>query len=158
MVTRILFDPRRDLADGTTGSTAVILEATATRVREDGAVVTVPSTLRFTVNTGADIVQLAPPAASWAWRIVIRNQADNVVRQQRTVRFPDVPSIAYAALTDVDPASLTPTRGAARQWDATFFQLQTQLAALGPRTVLLTQTQYDALPTKDPATLYLISA
>jgi hypothetical protein len=132
MVTRILFDPRRDLPLGVTGSTTVILEATPTGIREDGSVVILPTKLSFTVDNGDDVVQLAPPAASWGWRIVVRDAVTSRVLQQRTVRFPDLPSVAYADLTDVDPASLGDTVGHSRQWDATFYQLTEMLKAAVP--------------------------
>jgi hypothetical protein len=137
MVTRILLDPRRDLPGGN-GFTPdpIVLEATPTGIREDGSVFVLPTTLSFTVNTAADIVQLPPPAASWAWRLVARQ--DGVPVQQRTVRFPDVPSIGYGALTDVDPSSLGETRGHARQWDATFFQLVTLIGQLQDEVAALT--------------------
>lgn len=137
MVTRILLDPRRDLPGGN-GFTSdpIVLEATPTGIREDGSVFVLPTTLSFTVNTAADVVQLPPPAASWAWRLVARQ--DGIPVQQRTVRFPDVPSIGYADLTDVNPTSLGETRGHARQWDATFFQLVTLIGTLQDQVLALT--------------------
>lgn len=123
MVTRILFDPRRDLPTGSNVFTAVIVEATPTGVREDGSVVVLPSTLSFAIDSGDDVLQLVPTTASWKWRIVVRDTVTRAILQQRTVLVPDVASIPYQALPDVDPASLGDTVTAARNWDATFAQI-----------------------------------
>jgi hypothetical protein len=148
MVTRILFDPRRDLPDGS-GLTdqPVIVEATPTGVREDGTVVILPTMLTFTINTSADLLQLAPTAASWKWRLTVRQlvfppvnpfvqppitpvAAPGPILQTRTVLVPDQTSIAYQSLQDVDPATLGNTVSAARNWDATFTQILALLALL----------------------------
>lgn len=131
MVTRILFDPRRDLPDGTNQSNPVTVTATPTGIAENGSVVVLPTSLTFTINTGADVLQLVPSVASWAWRLVVRDAAGNAILQQRTVVVPDQASIAWQSLQDVDPASLEPTTGTARQWDATFGQIMDLLAAGG---------------------------
>jgi hypothetical protein len=143
MVTRILFDPRRDLATGTTDSSPVTVEATPTGIREDGSVVILPSTLTFTVNTGADQVLLVPPAASWAWRLVVRQNGQ--VKQQRTVRFADTASAAWADLVDVDPATLGDSPGHSRQWDATFWQLMQLLGGFGDQLAAITSGSSAAL-------------
>lgn len=121
MVTRILFDPRRDLTDGTTTSQPVTIEATPTGIAENGAVFILPATLTFTINTGADVFQLPASVASWAWRLVVKQSG--TIKQQRTVQVPDVTSVQYQKLVDVNPATLAVTAGTARQWDATYAQL-----------------------------------
>jgi hypothetical protein len=125
MVTRILLDPRRDLLNGSTVSSPVIVEATPTGVREDGQTFVLPNVLTFSIATAADLLQLVPSAASFAWRLTVRNPTTNAVVQTRTVRVPDQASVNWSALPDVDPASLQVTSGNARQWDATFADLVT---------------------------------
>lgn len=150
MVTRILFDPRRDLPDGSNlASTSVTVQATPTGVREDGSVFIVPSTLSFTVNTAADIVELPAPTASYAWRLTVIDPTSGAILQQRTVTFADVASIPWADLTDVDPSSLGDTVGHARQWDATFANIITILGQI--------TTAGDAVEEWQPNTAYLQS-
>lgn len=123
MVTRILLDPRRDLPDGTTQSNPVVVTATPTGISEAGQVVVLPTSLSFTIATAADVFQLPASSASWKWRLVVRDAVSNTILQQRTVLVPDVASVAYAALPDVDPTSLGDTISHSRNWDATFAQL-----------------------------------
>lgn len=119
MVTRILIDPETDLPDGTLTPAPIRLDATLLGVRSDGALFVSPTRLGFTVNTAADIVQLAAPTATTAWRLTIRRLttlADRFgstalipgpVVQERTVHFAETPAgITWADLTDVDPATL----------------------------------------------------
>lgn len=120
MVTRILFDPRRDLPDGTTQSNPVIVTATPTGIAENGQVVVLPTSLSFTIATSADLLQLPASAASWKWRLAVRDAVTSVLLQQRTVLVPDQASIGWADLPDVDPTSLGDTVSHARNWDATF--------------------------------------
>jgi hypothetical protein len=125
MVTRILFDPRRDLPDGTTASNPVIVTATPTGISEAGAVVVLPTSLSFTVNTSADLVQLVPSSASWKWRLTVWDSVTQAILQTRTVLVPDQASVTWQALVDVDPSSLGDTTSHARNWDATFAQMLT---------------------------------
>lgn len=127
MATRILFDPRVDLPDGTTGSSPVIVEATPTGIRADGSVFVLPTTLSFTISTAADQILLAAPAASWGWNLAVRragamlygaSQAGSVLAR-RTVTWTDAASVTWADLTDLDPATLEPTPAASASWTAT---------------------------------------
>lgn len=169
MVTRILFDPRRDLPDGTDlTDQPVIVEATPTGIREDGSVVVLPSTLTFTINTAADLLQLPPTTASWKWRLSIRQlvfppvnpfiqpaitpvAGPGPVLQERTVLVPDQASILYQDLPDVDPASLGNTASSARNWDATFGQILTLIDGLTFRVL-------DAVESWAPDTVYAVGA
>jgi hypothetical protein len=138
MPTRILFDPRVDLPDGSTGSNPVIVEATPTAIRANGAVVIFPTTLTFTVSTAADVVQLAAPGAGQAWRLVVRRatptrtlvQTAGSTLIQRTVTWTDAPTVTWAALTDVDPATLEPTPDTVAAWSATQALAQAALDAV----------------------------
>lgn len=149
MVTRILFDPRVDLPDGTTGPTPVIVEATPTGIRADGSVFVLPTTLTFTINTSADQLLLAAPAVSWGWSLAIRragamlyggSQAGSVLAR-RTVTWADAATIAWADLTDLDPATLEPTSDVSASWAATQALAQEALDAADTK---LDQSAVDA--------------
>lgn len=146
MVTRILLDPRRDLPDGSSlTSEPVTVVATPTGVREDGSVFVLPSSLTFSVNTAADLIQLPASTASTGWRLTVEQGA--AVIQTRTVQVPDTASVPWQSLVDVDPTSLTVTTGTARQWDATFAALTALLDGLNVSLAAQLQAVIGAAPT-----------
>ena len=141
MPTRILFDPRVDLPDGSSTSSPVVVEATQTGIRASGAVVTFPTTLSFSIASAADVIQLAAPPAGHAWKLTVRRQASTryggfvtptggATLESRLVTWTDAPTVAWADLTDVDPATLAPAAAPAA-WDAQLAALQAQVAGIG---------------------------
>jgi hypothetical protein len=130
-VTRLLVDPATDFDDPTPVTiTATLLDPAPALVRT------------FTDVTAATVVDLPAPSAAEAWRLTIRRPVTTINRwnlattnpgpivEERTVHFPDGAPVAWAALTDVDPATLEAPTAPGTAWQAALAELTARVDAL----------------------------
>lgn len=97
-MTRLLIDPTVDLpGTGPVTLTATLLDPDPVNVQA------------FTVLDATSVVDLPAPAPADAWRLTVRRGGHIV--EERTVHWGAAPSIAWGALTDVDPGSLQAVTG-----------------------------------------------
>jgi lysophospholipase L1-like esterase len=116
-VTRLLLDPAADFDDpASVALNATLLDPAPTLVRT------------FPTVDAATVVDLPAPDPASAWRLTVRRSGR--ILEERTVHFGDVPSVAWAALTDVDPATLQPMATPGPAWDAVAAELQAEIDAL----------------------------
>lgn len=130
-MTRLLIDPATDFDDGSTGPVTL----TATLLDPYPAAV-----LGFTVTDATSIVEVPAPTASQAWRLTARRPVTGLdslgrvtsdpgrIIAERTVYWAPPPApLAWAALTDVNPATLQPAPGSTALTDAALAALRAQI-------------------------------
>lgn len=148
-VTQITFDPRVDLPGGGTTPLAVTIKATPIRIRDDGNSTIYPTNVTYVDVTAATPFALNSTDGTWAWAIGVYDTSAQRARllDARTVAVTGA-TATWPQLTEVDPDTLTADDPDPAWW-----------AAIGTKidAVALTQTAYDAIPTKDTRTLYLIT-
>lgn len=96
-----------------------VLTFTATRSRASGAVVVANGTVTVRIVAGVptEDVDLVPSGVDWAYKATL--SVSSIGRRiDRTVAVPDVPSVEWADLVDVDPATGVPDPGAVPAWEA----------------------------------------
>ena len=103
--------------------------ATATRARAIGDGVVANKTITVPVVHGvpSEPILLDHSGVDWCWRLRVVFPSIGV-RIDRTVAVPDVPSVEWADLVDVDPATLLPSEGAVPAWTAAVGQVAAILA------------------------------
>lgn len=103
--------------------------ATATRARAVGDGVVANKTITVPVVHGvpSEPILLDQSGVDWCWRLRVVFPSIGV-RIDRTVAVPDVPSVEWADLVDVDPATLLPSEGAVPAWTAAVGQVAAALA------------------------------
>lgn len=103
--------------------------ATATRARAvgDGVVANKTITVSLTAGVPSEPILLDQSGVDWCWRLRVVFPSIGV-RIDRTVAVPDVPSVEWADLVDVDPATLLPDAGAVPAWTAAVGQVAGLLA------------------------------
>ena len=106
-----------------------VLTFTATRSRASGAVVVANGTVTVRIVAGVptEDVDLVPSGVDWAYKATL--SVSSIGRRiDRTVAVPDVPSVEWADLVDVDPATLLPAESAVPAWTAAVGQVAAVLA------------------------------
>ena len=103
--------------------------ATATRARAVGDGVVANKTITVSVVQGvpSEPILLDHSGVDWCWRLRVVFPSIGV-RIDRTVAVPDVPSVEWADLVDVDPATLLPAESAVPAWTAAVGQVAAILA------------------------------
>ena len=103
--------------------------ATATRARAVGDGVVANKTITVPVVQGvpSEPILLDQSGVDWCWRLRVVFPSIGV-RIDRTVAVPDVPSVEWADLVDVDPATLLPAESAVPAWTAAVGQVAAALA------------------------------
>lgn len=103
--------------------------ATATRARAVGDGVVANKTITVPVVQGvpSEPILLDQSGVDWCWRLRVVFPSIGV-RIDRTVAVPDVPSVEWADLVDVDPATLLPAESAVPAWTAAVGQVSAILA------------------------------
>ena len=103
--------------------------ATASRARAVGDGVVANKTITVSVVQGvpSEPILLDHSGVDWCWRLRVVFPSIGV-RIDRTVAVPDVPSVEWADLVDVDPATLLPAESAVPAWTAAVGQVAAILA------------------------------
>lgn len=103
--------------------------ATASRARAVGDGVVANKTITVSVVQGvpSEPILLDHSGVDWCWRLRVVFPSIGV-RIDRTVAVPDVPSVEWADLVDVDPATLLPSESAVPAWTAAVGQVAAALA------------------------------
>ena len=103
--------------------------ATATRARAVGDGVVANKTITVPVVQGvpSEPILLDQSGVDWCWRLRVVFPSIGV-RIDRTVAVPDVSSVEWADLVDVDPATLLPAESAVPAWTAAVGQVAAILA------------------------------
>lgn len=113
-MTSILIDLRIDAPTGPVG-TAGSLVATPSRIRIDGAVVTLPRAMTFLVaESGVTEIVLPATDATWYYKLDLYVGAS--LQVHRDVTLPDGAAIEWPDLVDVDPDTYEPVVEAETAW------------------------------------------
>lgn len=117
-MTTILLTTLVDALGGAVPSDAT-LTATASLVRTDGERVTAPDNLEVELTNGAPAspLDLEAPGVGMFWTLLLRfPQRDRPI--VRHVTFPDVETIEWADLTDIDPETAEPDTSLLPVWES----------------------------------------
>lgn len=104
-----------------------------TAIREVGTTLVLPDGLTAHLVNGRVTVPVDPTGAVWCWRVTAYSDAG--IALVRHVVVPDVPSIEFTELQQVDPATLLPTEDTVPAWTAITTTIQGYMdAAAGSST------------------------
>lgn len=104
-----------------------------TALREVGTTVVLPDGLTTHLVNGRVTVPVDPTGATWCWRVTV--YSDTGIVLVRHVAVPDVPSIEFTELQQVDPTTLLPTEDTVPAWTAITTTIQGYMdAAAGSST------------------------
>ena len=120
-MTRILIDIRRPNADGELVNVIGEIEFSPSRRHTDGSDIVVGSGFIVELKGQPEYVNLMPNASDWCWAVVERTQDahEDTDVYRRYVTVPDAGgTIAYADLTDVNPATFEPETAPTSALDA----------------------------------------
>jgi hypothetical protein len=105
----------------------LLWQPTARRV--EGGTVVLPVEFAVSLVAGAADVEVEPSTPAWVWYVT--EYFDGVPARQRAFMVPDAPSVDYADLVEVDPATLDPVAEPEAAWWAAL-----QSAELGVNAVV----------------------
>lgn len=91
------------------------------------AAVVLPAGFTATLTAGAVDVDVEPSTNAWVWSVVESFIGSPARRRYFTV--PDVESVDYADLVEIDPATLDPEPSLDPAWNAPLTELDTRLSA-----------------------------
>ena len=147
-MTVVGIDLRRPDGVGLSGSSGR-LEWRPTARRVEGKAVVMPQPFSVTLAGGAAVVEVAPNGPGWCWK-VSEYVTGGVVRY---VTVPDMPSIAYTDLVDVDPATLDPSAVPEAAWWAALRDAELGVSAIvdpaDPGAVILSFPSWQTDPDDD---------
>jgi len=91
------------------------------------AAIVLPAEFRVPLVAGVADVEVEPTTLEWVWTVM--EVFSGVPAKRKYFTVPDVATVDYTDLVEIDPATLSPVTPASPAWVAPFTELDTRLSA-----------------------------